>query len=101
MDASPRDVSEREGGIFNDGAVEGLAGPVPGRKNTVDTVAVKRGRTVRYGRKRQIVSVPVHLAFPPNEGELYCTMKPADCGGSTDNIVAEGGVAVEPMSIPR
>jgi hypothetical protein len=70
MDASARDVSERERRIFIDGAVESLASPVPGRKNTIDTVAVKRRGAVRYRRKRQIVSVPVHLAVPPTEGEL-------------------------------
>ena len=40
MDASSRDVCEREGWIFNDGAIKSLAGSVPGRKNTVGTVAI-------------------------------------------------------------
>jgi hypothetical protein len=101
MDASSRDVSERERRIFSDGAVEGLAGPVPGRKNTIDTIAVKCRGAVRYRRQRLIVSVTVHLAFPPNGANLYCTMKFPDCRGPADNIVAQGCVAVEPVSIPR
>ncbi len=40
MDAGARDVSECEGWIFNDCAVKGVAGSVPGRKNTVDAVAI-------------------------------------------------------------
>ncbi|HVD85721.1 MAG TPA: hypothetical protein VNC42_16045 [Bradyrhizobium sp.] len=101
MDASSRDVSEREGRIFGDGAVESLAGPVPGRKNTIDTIAVKCRGAVRYRRQPLIVSVMVHLAFPPNGANLYCTMKSPDCRGPADNIVAQGCVAVEPVSIPR
>jgi hypothetical protein len=101
MDASSRDVSERERRIFGDGAVEGLTGAVPGRKNTIDTIAVKCRGAVRYRRQRQLVSVPVHPAFPPNGANLYCTMKPPDCRGAADNIVAQGCVAVEPISIPR
>src|SRR5712664_3479698 len=46
MDAGSRNVSEREGRIFDNGAVESLPGPVPGRKNTIDTVAVKCRRAV-------------------------------------------------------
>ncbi len=40
MDAGSRDVSECEGRIFNDCGVESVAGSVPGRKNTVGTVAI-------------------------------------------------------------
>jgi len=101
MDASSRDVSERERRIFGDGAVESLAGPVPSRKNTIDTIAVKCRGAVRYRRQRQILSVPVHPAFRPNGANLYCTMKSPDCRDPADNIVAQGCVAVEPMSIPR
>ncbi len=67
MQAGSRDVRQREGWIFSNGAVESLGSPVPGRKHAVDTVAIKRCRAFRYGRKRQIVSVPVHLAFLSNE----------------------------------
>ena len=40
MDASSRDVSECEGWIFNNCAIKSVAGSVPGRKNTVGTVAI-------------------------------------------------------------
>jgi hypothetical protein len=61
-------VGEREVGIFNNRSVEGIIGAVPGRKNAVDTVPVKRRRGVGQGRKRQIIPIPVHFPLPRNKG---------------------------------
>jgi hypothetical protein len=53
VDAGTRDVCEREVRIFGDGGVKSFCCPVPGRKQAVDAIAIKRGGAVRGGRKRQ------------------------------------------------
>jgi hypothetical protein len=70
MDPRSCYVGEREGRIFNDCPVEGITRPVPRRENTVDAVAVKRRGTVRYGCKRKIVPISVHLPLLPDKGRI-------------------------------
>ena len=56
VDTGTRDVREREVRIFGDGGVKVFRCTVPGRKQAVDAIAIKRGGAVRGGRKRQIGS---------------------------------------------
>src|SRR4051812_22817756 len=98
MQAGAGDMRQCETGVFLDGAVEGLLGPVPGRQHAVDTVAIMGGGAVRGGGQRQIISVPVHFLIPWRA----VNAKPSrDMRGDRDNIVTVRCEAVEPMPIRR
>ena len=64
VDAGARDVREREVRIFGDGGVKSFRCTVPGRKQAVDAIAIKRGGAVRGGRERQIVAVQIVIWHP-------------------------------------